>query len=174
MLKSLRTLWLFSVIEFFLIIVIMLQPKVTEVTVVQPHVQPVVATVQLQMPEVETTEPMVPKSLGEYTVTAYCSCEKCCGSRAAKRPNGVVYGAAGQPLVAGISVAALQENLPFGSVVYIEGIGIRIVQDTGPEAIFDRYDGKLIDVYCDSHEDAIKIAKSTKEVWLLESPGDMF
>lgn len=140
---------------------------------VQPQVQPVAVTVQIQVPEVETAEPIAPKSLGEYTVTAYCSCEKCCGSWAAERPDGVVYGAAGQPLVAGISVAALQENLPFGSVVYIEGIGIRVVQDTGPEAIFDRYDGKLIDVYCDSHEDAEEISKSTREVWLLESPSDM-
>lgn len=140
---------------------------------VQPPVQPTSVVVQFQVPEVEAVESTVSKSLGEYTVTAYCSCEQCCGSWASNRPDGIVYGAAGQPLVAGISVAALQENLPFGSVVYIEGIGIRIVQDTGPEAIFDRYDGKLIDVYCDSHEDAVAMSKSTGEVWLIESPSDM-
>ena len=33
--------------------------------------------------------------LGEYRITAYCACEKCCGEWAKNRPGGIVVGAAG-------------------------------------------------------------------------------
>ena len=54
------------------------------------------------MPEV-TVEPE-PEYLGEFRITAYCSCEICCGKWAENRPDGIVYGASGEELVAGVSV----------------------------------------------------------------------
>ena len=50
-------------------------------------------------------------SLGEFKLTAYCSCEKCCGKWALNRPkdeNGkdIVYGSTGNILVAGTAILA--------------------------------------------------------------------
>ena len=56
--------------------------------------------------------------LGEYTITAYCPCEVCCGKHASNRPNGIVYGASGEKLIEGVSVAS---PLPFGTKVLIDG-----------------------------------------------------
>lgn len=121
---------------------------------------------QEQLPEIDGIV-----YLGEYTITGYCSCARCCGEWASKQSGGVIVGAANQPLVAGISAAALQENLPLGTAVYIEGIGVRIVQDTGPNSVFARYDGRLIDVYCNTHAEAVALGKSEKRVWIIESPN---
>ena len=66
----------------------------------------------VELDVVEPEEPQKPKvkSLGEFVLTAYCSCEKCCGKWALDRPldeNGeqIVYGASGARLIEGISVA---------------------------------------------------------------------
>ena len=116
------------------------------------------------------SEEVIPAEyLGTYTITAYCSCEKCCGVWALNRPNGIVYGAANEPLVEGISAAALPDTLPIGSKVYIEGIGVRVIQDTTASYLYERYDGKLIDVYCSSHEAAVDIAKQSRGVWLIDA-----
>lgn len=109
--------------------------------------------------------PIAAEPLGMYTITAYCSCEQCCGEWALNRPNGIVYGAASEPLVAGISVAALQGNLDLGDTVYIEDLGVRVVQDYASDALYDRYEGRLLDVYCDTHEQAVELAKSERMVW---------
>ena len=39
--------------------------------------------------------------LGKCKVMAYCACEICCGKWAKNRPDGIVYGASGEELVAG-------------------------------------------------------------------------
>lgn len=124
-------------------------------------------TPQIRYIEIETPAPIPAESLGKFTITGYCACEKCCGKWAYNRPNGIVYGAANQPLVAGISAAGWEDVLPYGSTVYIEGLGIRVIQDTGAKDVFARYDYKLIDVYCGSHAAAAELAKTEREVWLI-------
>ena len=82
--------------------------------------------------------------LGEYKCTAYC-CEKyshICGSGNGKT-------ASGAPLTADISVAVTDLNkMPYGTVIYIEDVGIRIVQDTGS------FPKNQIDVAVDTHKHA--------------------
>lgn len=89
--------------------------------------------------------------LGTFRVTAYCSCKKCCGKWADNRPNGIVYGASGAELVAGVSVAS---PLPFGTEIYIDGLGEYVVQDRLANWVAEKYGDKLIDVYFDDHEEA--------------------
>lgn len=89
--------------------------------------------------------------LGNFRITAYCSCKKCCGKWADNRPNGIVYGASGAELKAGVSVAS---PLPFGTEVYIDGLGDYVVQDRLANWVVEKYGENLIDVYFDSHEDA--------------------
>lgn len=110
-------------------------------------------------------EPLM-TSLGEYTITAYCSCEKCCGEYAKDRPldsegNPIVYGAYGIELTPNYSVAA---PLPYGKKIEIEGMGVYEVMDTTAQWVVDRYQGKIIDLYVSSHEEAenFKLIKEVK------------
>ena len=111
--------------------------------------------------EPEEPEPEL-TSLGVYTITAYCSCEKCCGKWAKNRPGGKVYGASGVELIPGISVAA---PLSFGAKVVIEGHEYT-VHDRTAKWIVDKYDGRIIDVYFADHNAALKWGKKEIEVFM--------
>lgn len=117
------------------------------------------------MPEV-TVEPE-PEYLGEFRITAYCSCEKCCGEWAKNRPDGIVYGASGEELVAGISCAS---PLPFETVVEIEGLGEYVVQDRTAAWVVEKYGEQQIDIYFDSHEAACEFGLKYLNVYLKEEP----
>ena len=99
-----------------------------------------------------------------YTITAYCSCEICCGEWAKDRPNGIVYGAYGVELVPGYSVAA---PLPYGTKLQIDGKTYE-VQDTTASWIVDRYAGRIIDLYMPDHESALEWGKQEREVTVIE------
>lgn len=86
-----------------------------------------------------------------FTATAYCSCEKCCGKWALNRPNGIVYTASGAIAEEGVTVAADWNILPAGTLIEIDGLGERIVQDRGGAIT-----GNKIDIYFNSHEVALE------------------
>lgn len=121
----------------------------------------------IPMPEV-TVEPE-PEYLGEFRITAYCSCEICCGKWAENRPDGIVYGASGEELVAGVSCAS---PLPFGTVVEIEGVGTYIVQDRTSSWVVDKYGENLIDIYFDDHEAAREFGLQYHDVYLKEGANN--
>ena len=100
-----------------------------------------------------------------YTITAYCSCEICCGEWAKDRPDGIVYGAYGVELTPDYSVAA---PLPYGTKLKIDGKTYE-VQDTTASWIVDRYAGRIIDIYMgDSHEEALEFGKQEMEVTVIK------
>lgn len=108
---------------------------------------------------VEQTRPEV------YTVTAYCSCEICCGEWATKRGDGPVIGAYGVELTPWYSVAA---PLPYGTKLKIDGKTYE-VQDTTASWIVDRYAGRIIDIYMgDDHQVAVEFGKQELEVTVIE------
>lgn len=130
--------------------------------------------VQEQEPELtDIIEPILEEplleSLGEYRITAYCPCEICCGIWAKNRPGGIVYGAAGIELQEGYSVAA--PGLPFGTILYIEGLGEYVVEDRPASWVAEKYDDKIVDIYFNSHEDAKAFGLQHKEVFIVK--GDM-
>lgn len=97
--------------------------------------------------------------LGEFSCTAYCSeqYEHICGTG-----DGIT--ASGAPVQAGMTVAADPDVLPLGSAVYIEGVGLRYVQDTGSAV-----KGNALDVAVDTHSEALAWpGYGTHRVWLLE------
>jgi len=114
-------------------------------------VMPDVTLEPVETPLVEEPAEPEPVLLGSFRITAYCSCEKCCGEWAKNRPNGIVYGAAGVELKAGVSCAS---PLPLGTVVEVEGLGEYIVQDRPAQWVIDKYGENQIDIYFDSHEAA--------------------
>jgi len=114
------------------------------------------------IPESVEPEPAKKNLLGTYRITAYCSCEICCGEWAKNRPNGIVYGAAGVELKPGVSCAS---TLPFGTVLEIDGIGERVVQDRTSQWVIDLYGENLIDLYFDDHQAALNFGVKYLEVY---------
>lgn len=103
-------------------------------------------------------------SLGEFKLTSYCACEKCCGYWATIRPvdeNGepIVYTASGAVARQGVTVAADTDILPYGTVLLIGGEEF-IVQDCGGGV-----NGKHIDIYFEDHQAAIEFGVKYKEIF---------
>lgn len=112
-----------------------------------------------------TAEPE-PECLGKYKITAYCSCEKCCGSWAKNRPtddNGepIVMTASGARAVEGVTVAVDPSVIPYGTEVIINGHTF-IAHDTGAAC----RNGKVIDVYFASHEAALQFGVQYADVYI--------
>lgn len=81
-------------------------------------------------------------SLGEFEITAYCSCEKCCG-----KADGIT--ASGTKAEVGKTIAVDTDVIPYGTEVTIDG-HTYIAQDCG-----GAIKGNRIDVYYGSHEEAL-------------------
>lgn len=93
-------------------------------------------------------------------VTAYTASYESCG----KLPSHPAYGitANGNKVKKGI-IAVDTRVLPFGSKVYIEGLGEFIADDTGADII-----GNRIDIYMDNVNDAIKFGRQYRKVIVLK------
>lgn len=84
-------------------------------------------------------------------LTAYCSCEKCCGQWAGGNT------ASGTVPTAGRTVGVDPEVIPLGTTVYIDGQAYR-AEDTGA------FTGNIIDIYMDSHEEALRFGRKEATV----------
>ena len=91
--------------------------------------------------------------LGTWTVTAYCGCPICCGGWSGSPTASGAWPSEGWTIACG--------SLPFGTVVYIEGVGTRCVEDRG-------VDGEWIDVYFEDHDAADSFGMQELEVYLVE------
>lgn len=90
----------------------------------------------------------------EWHVTGYCACEECCG-----KTDGVT--ASGETVTEGITIAA-DSSIPFGTKIWIEGFGVRTVQDRG-SAI-----GKNeIDIYFSDHDQSRRFGSQYLKVGVL-------
>lgn len=99
-------------------------------------------------------------SLGEFKLTAYCSCPICCGEWAYNRPNGIVYGSTGEALTEGYSIAVDPNVIPYGTEVIINGHTYK-AQDCGGAIKSNR-----IDVYFEDHNEALKFGVQYAEVFI--------
>lgn len=123
----------------------------------------------------KTTEPKVQNetiteqpeyiNLGEFRLTAYCGCKKCCGKWGENRPvdeNGklIVKTANGTVAIEGITVAADIDLLPYGTRIWIDGHEYT-VQDCG-----SAINGNQIDVYFESHQEALEFGVQYKEIYI--------
>ena len=92
------------------------------------------------------------KSLGEFVITHYCPCEKCCG-----KSDGIT--ASGTKATEGRTIAADPDVLPMGSVVIIDG-HTYTVEDVG-----GAIKGKRIDIFMESHQEALEAGVKVAEVY---------
>jgi 3D (Asp-Asp-Asp) domain-containing protein len=98
----------------------------------------------------ETTQALV--SLGEYKITYYCPCEKCCG-----KSGGIT--ASGTKAQANHTIAADWGILPQGTEVLINGQWYT-VEDRG-----GAINGNRIDIFVESHEEAMQLGVDYYEVF---------
>ena len=91
--------------------------------------------------------------VGNYKLTAYCPCSICCGEWA----GGPC--ASGNYPSAGYTVAC--NSLPMGTVIYIEGYGTYVVEDTGGMG------GSVIDIFFNTHEEALAFGASYANVYIV-------
>lgn len=98
----------------------------------------------------------------EAVATAYCPCERCCGSWALNRPDGIVYTASGAEAVQGVTIAADWSIYPPGTVLFVEGLGEMVVQDRG-----GAIQGQKIDVYFESHDDALQFGRQNVRFYIV-------
>lgn len=94
--------------------------------------------------------------LGNFKITHYCACSKCCGSYG----NATAW--AGK-IVPGTTIAVDPKVIPKLSNVYIDGYGYRRAEDCG-----GAIKGNKIDVAVTSHQEALNLGVAYKDVWLLQ------
>jgi 3D (Asp-Asp-Asp) domain-containing protein len=121
----------------------------------------------LENREQDASEPMMdePEYIGEFEITYYTAGPESTG----KNPEHPAYGItrSGTTVEEGRTIAADWSVLPEGTKVYIDGIGERIVEDTGG-AIVD----KCIDVYVEDVELARQLGRHKADVWIVEVAYD--
>lgn len=110
-------------------------------------------------------------SLGEFKLTAYCPCTKCCGKWGENRPtdangNMIVVTASGRYAKENWTVAADTSMLPFGTRIYINGYEYE-VQDRGGAIKENR-----IDIYFDDHQEALNFGIQYAEVMIKVVEGE--
>lgn len=111
-------------------------------------------------------------SLGEFKVTAYCSCKKCCYHYAINRPkdengNEIVYGSTGKVLTPQYSIAVDPRVIPYGTKVYFNKKE-HLAQDCGGAIKQNR-----IDLYFDNHQEALEWGVKYFKVAIFVTPEDM-
>lgn len=111
---------------------------------------------QIEYKYIYTTAPE-PKfeygSWGVFEITAYCPCEICCG-----KSDGIT--ATGAKATEGRTIAADPNVLPYGTKVIINGHEYT-VEDCGGSI-----KGNRIDLYFDSHDDALQWGRQTLEIFV--------
>lgn len=124
-----------------------------------------VVEVPIEVPIVieEIVNPFKLKEIGEYSLTAYCPCVICCEQYAAPPLNKT--GAIGAGVYEGITVAVDPSKIPYGTKLYIEGLGVRIAADCG-----GAIKGNKIDVYYETHKEALAsgFGHTLRKVYIIE------
>ncbi len=100
-----------------------------------------------------TTEP--PRNIMTVTATAYCPCVKCCG----KWSDGIT--ASGVKAKANHTIAVDRKVIPLGTHIIYNGKEY-VAEDTG-----GAIKGNKIDIYFDSHEEALEFGRQTIEIEVL-------
>lgn len=113
-----------------------------------------------QLPEesgqVEVKEEAL-RSLGMFEITAYCPCSLCSSSW--NRTT-----ATGTTATAGRTIGVNPDIIPYGSRIMINGHEY-IAEDTGGAM---RENPRVIDVFMESHEEALQFGRQNFEVFIIE------
>lgn len=125
-----------------------------------------VSTGKTQENVVTTPEPVI-RSLGEFRLTAYCPCIKCCGKWSHEHPQNQYDGfiqktASGAIPKENHTIAADWNVLPKGSKVLINGTEY-LVEDKGGVVTDNR-----IDIFFEDHKEALAFGVQYAEIFIIE------
>ena len=107
---------------------------------------------EVEPAEVEEAPELEEISLGQFKLTAYCTCDKCCG----KWADGVT--ATGTRATPGRTIAVDPDVIPLGSKVNINGFEYT-AEDTG-----SAIKGHRIDILFPSHQEALNFGVQYADV----------
>jgi 3D (Asp-Asp-Asp) domain-containing protein len=101
--------------------------------------------------------------LGNFKLTFYCPCKKCCG----KDPSDEEYGITSTTTVAteGRTIAVDPKYIPYGSKIFIEGYGLFIAEDCGGAIKNNR-----IDIFMDSHSKCWDYGIDYQDIYIIKEP----
>jgi len=94
--------------------------------------------------------------LGDFTVTAYCPCKKCCGEWA----DGLTY--TETKATEGRTLAVDPEVISLGSVVEVNGVNY-VAEDIGGAV-----NGKHVEIYFSDHNEALEWGRQSLPVYMVE------
>ena len=123
-----------------------------------PHYEKIETTTKIVENSVENVEKsVIEETQPQYiekvvTITAYCPCVKCCG-----KSDGIT--AIGTLARQGRTIAVDPIYIPYGTEIIIDGMGTYIAEDCG-----GAIKGNKIDLFFDSHEEALKFGVQKKVV----------
>ena len=146
-----KDLWL-VIVGGILLIILMCIPEQMDNKVHDEEIE-----VEYAEPEAEeiVEEPKI-VSLGEFRLTAYCPCRRCCG-RWVDTPT-----ASGTTPTENRTIAVDTDIIPFGTQVIINGMTYT-AEDTG-----SAIKGNRIDIYMDSHYEALQFGVQYAEIFIVE------
>ena len=150
--KKFTIVSLYSMFMTIIFVVIMIYALSIELKVTNAEVINIESVETVVSEEVIDVKPLVSE---KYIATAYCACKKCCG-----KTDGIT--ASGVKAVQGVTVA-MNKSIPFGTRVYIEGVGERVVQDRG-----GAIKGNKVDIFFNNHSDALKFGRRTVNLTFIE------
>ncbi len=107
--------------------------------------------------EVEEAPKLETENLGKFKLTAYCTCEKCCG----KWADGIT--ATGAKATPGRTIAVDPKVIPLGSKVFINGFEYT-AEDTG-----GAIKGNRIDILFPTHQEALNFGVQYTEVAIIKN-----
>ena len=149
----------------FLAVLLILFAVLTVKTTGQPYTgEPPVIKDKLpgeDKPAEESAELTIGEPLGEFKLTAYCPCVKCCG-----KSDGIT--ATGTTATEGRTIAVDPAIIPYGSTVtlyFADGTSHTYTAEDCGGAI----KGNRIDVFFDSHQAARKFGVQTAYVYVEEA-----
>ena len=115
-----------------------------KVVVTEERVSPIFKEVEVE----NIIEPVSMRKVGAFKLTAYCPCSKCCDQWGAS-PEGK-HGSLGVGVYQGVTFAVDPKVIPYGTKMYVEGVGVGIATDCGGAIKKNR-----IDVYFTDHNEAL-------------------
>lgn len=129
--------------------------------VAEPMTAPPAATPQaVEYPKITFEPDPYGVFMGEFKLTAYCACWRCCGK--AEDDPAYKVTASGTICEEGRTIAVDPDLIPLGSTVYIDGKAY-VAEDTGG-AIQDKH----IDIYFEDHQEALEFGAKTGVVYVCE------
>ena len=95
--------------------------------------------------------------IGDFTVTAYCPCDKCCPGTS----DGLTY--TETIATEGRTLAVDPEVISLGSIVEVNGVNY-VAEDIGGGAV----KGKHVEIYFNDHNEALEWGKQLLPVYMVE------